>query len=187
MEKYFRILNYLFISCLFAACIENSVEPPLAPENNLSEFEKSMTGTWQYLRIIAAGDEFVYADLNTEPGKVLTSSALGKRAELERRRINYSKDKTYQLRWVDRGNYELGTDGDPNWQPNYGFWYHDLATDSVYHNYGLHYQIGYKITINGNVMERRSIRYMSSDFTDGFGRIWEKGEKVEFVEQFYKL
>lgn len=169
------------------SCDYNSVEPPINPESNLSDFEQSLLGTWQYLDIKTANATHTYADANSEPGSDLLRSFIGIRAELERRRVNYSRDRMYQLRWIDRGNYELGTEGDPNWQPNYGSWYHDPATDSVTHNIGLHYSIKYKITINGDLMERVSLRYMSSENDNRLNRNWQQGDSILFVENFIRL
>lgn len=189
MVKYIKILSLIAASALLNSCNNNTVEPQGSPDADLSDFEKSMTSTWKYLQIETEGVIYKHADRYLEPGGQGLVSTQGKRTELDRRRINYSSDKTYQLLWVDRGNYELGAANEPNWQPNFGFWYYYPETDSVIHNYGLHYQIKYKITVDGNLLTRKSIRYMSSENSpaNGLNRPWQKGDRVEFVEKFARV
>ena len=112
MVKYINKFSLLIAVILFISCKNNTVEPQGSPDAHLSDFEKSMTSTWRYLQIETEDVIYKHADRYSEPGGLGLVSTQGKRTELERRRINYSIDKTYQLLWVDRGNYELGTEND---------------------------------------------------------------------------
>lgn len=184
MVKHISILSLIFLS-LSLGC-EQSQQGFTSPKNNLSEFENNLVGTWQYVRIEVAGNEFNYADAFTEPGLLLLTS-LGQRSELDRRMINYSADKLYQLRWTDRGKYQLGTEGEDNWQPNFGYWYYNTESQQLIHNEGLFYSTEYTINFSGGFMTRVSERVMSSDFDASNGRVWNKGEQLSFKEVFVRV
>ena len=148
------------------------------PQANLSAKELLLTRTWRYDHVVARDQGFRFATANMELGS--NKAALGgNRSDLFRRRIRYFADGTYQLQWIERGDYDLGTEGDPNWQPNYGFW--ELKGDSLIHNQGLYYKQGYKIELTDSTFSRQSIRYMSSklDFV-----AWQAGDWVDQTEYF---
>jgi hypothetical protein len=183
MVKLIRVLAIVLLSG-FLGC--ETQEGFTSSDNNLSDFENSLIGNWQYVSIEVAGNQFNYADQFTEPGFLLLTS-IGQRAEIERRMINYGADKLYQLRWTDRGKYQLGTEGDSNWQPNFGYWHNVPETNRVFHNEGLYYSVEYTISFSNNLMTRVSARVMSSDFDAGNGRLWNKGDTVTFKEVFQRI
>ena len=184
MEDYIKLL--LVSSALFVAVTACQNTPVPEPIDNLTGFEKSLVGSWRYHEIEINGMKYQHADYFLEPGTKIVST-IGKRTELSRKLVNYAPEKTYQLRWVDRGNYQLGTEGELNWQPSYGSWYHNPETDSVIHNIGLFYSVAYKITINSFQMTRISKRVMASDYDMFLGRPWDKGDTVVFREVFYRV
>ena len=184
MEEFIRKQVLLWsIALLILGC--NSIDQ-IKPESSLSEIEQSMVGNWRYLEIEANGSIYYFADYYLEPGTQIVTT-IGQRTALTRKYINYSDVKTYQLRWVDRGNYQLGTDGEANWQPNYGSWTYDEESDSLVHNKGLYYNVKYKVSVNGNRMTRTSLRVMTSDYDEFLGRTWNNGDTVLFREKFIRV
>lgn len=177
MVRYFNILLVLLSSTLLN-CTE---DPEINPEvNPLSAKEALLSQKWQYALIRVQGITTVIAEPNSEP--VVNMSSV--RQEIKRRWISYARDKNYQLQWDDRGNYTLGTEGDPNWQPNFGYWHLTENEDSLIHNAGQHYETRYKITIEGNRMTRASRRYMSNNL-ENIGTIhWQEGDWLIYTEEF---
>lgn len=184
MGTYFRNLFIYSLAILIISCSSELVPNP-NDTGSLSEPESMLVGTWQYETISVSDEKYDYADEFNEPG--FLRSTLGSRADITRRRIRFSREKTYQVIWLDRGNYQLGTEGDPNWQPNFGYWDYNEETDSLYHNPGLYYQVAYKITNNGLHLTRITQRHMSSNQSSAFNRFWNKGDTVVFTEQFVKI
>ncbi len=143
-----------------------------------------LIGVWQYTSISVDGYDFLFASNNLEPGEYKDALG-GERAELARRHIKYFEDGTYQLQWADRGDYSLGTEGDPNWQPSFGYYQLNEAGDSLIHNKGLPYETFYLLSIDGKQMLRTSQRYMSENSTEyGSRDLWRRGNIVEFTEVF---
>lgn len=186
MEKYFRPIFLILI--ILGGCQQDATVPPVYSSLITSE-EQKMAGDWRYHAIYVKNisDPFTLADRFLTPawdpdndkGKAKTAAG-GERAILSRRGIFYSQEHTYQLRW-NRSEYQLGTYGDPNWQPDFGTW--QMKGDSLIHNSSMHYRIAYKISFSGNTMTRTSTRYMSDTYTSS---LWKKGDIVEFKEVFVR-
>ena len=170
---------------LFFGC-QSEPEPLPTTKAELSELEALLTGTWTYrqIDIVGSSASFVWADAVMELGFDYNAMG-GNRADLFRRNIHYSVDGTYQLRWTERGDYTLGTEGDPNWQPNFGYW--ELDGDSLIHNRGAWYEQRYFVTLSDSVLTRRHARYMSKGNADegGYlGAFWRPGEYLDQIEIF---
>lgn len=146
-----------------------------------------LVGVWQYSHVEVQGFSFPFADFVMEPG--YNKSGLGgERSVLDRRRIEYYPDGTYELKWVDRGDYRLGTEGDPNWQPSYGYYLVPENADSLYHNIGLTYEVGYTMLIEGDTLTRQHRRYMSADGFDNKGnQLWWKRNLRNYREVFIRV
>jgi len=155
------------------------VENPV-PENGYSDTEKKLFGTWQYQFIAVGNQEFTLAEFDLNPRKTKTSE----RQELFRRRIYYGDTFTYQLRFIDRGDYQLGTENTENFQPEFGAFVLDEENDSLIHNAGTVYETRYAFTLDasGKNFTRTSFRYMSGD-----GPNWNPGQYVIFKEVFTKV
>ncbi|MEQ8239854.1 MAG: hypothetical protein RIA69_11615 [Cyclobacteriaceae bacterium] len=173
-------LNFIGLLLALTACVE---EPEQLPNvnDNLSEEEAALVGTWQYVSIDANGVQFRIATAQMELSQD-KNAAGGNRAEIEKRRVYYAPDGTYQLRWLERGDYTLGTLDHPNWQPNFGFW--QLSNDTLYHNRGATHAQSYLITLSRDKLSRSSHRYMSEALT---GANWNAGDIVLQEEQFIKI
>ena len=114
------------------------------------------------------------------------------RSDIDRRRMYFSADKNYQTRWIDRGTYSLGTEGDPNWQPGFGYWQYDEGLELLICNKGLPYEFRYKVTIQSNGLEliRECDRFMSSSYNNpnnSSDPSWSRSETVKYVETFVKI
>ena len=180
----YRILKSLAINalliCFLSACEKDE---EIVPSTNPSP----LIGLWQYSVIDVDGYSFSLASNTLEPGE--NKDALGgERAELARRYIKYFEDGTYQLQWADRGDYNLGTVGDLNWQPSFGYYQLNENGDSLLHNKGLPYETLYILSFDGSQMIRTSQRYMSENSSQysNFNR-WRRGNIVEFTEVFEVL
>ena len=126
MDKY----NKHFVSLFLIVLLSCESAPESIPEINgsLTETERMLTGTWRYDYLNIGGNKYLKADPLMEIS--LLAEEAGNRADLFRRKIYYSPNKTYQLQWDERGDYELGTYGDPNWQPNFGYW--EIRNEDAY-------------------------------------------------------
>lgn len=97
-------------------------------------------------------------------------------------------DGTYELKWVDRGDYQLCTDGDPNWQPSFGYFRSASNLDSIIHNSGLPYQEAYKISLDGDTLVREHRRYMSIDAIEHNNlAYWSAGQYLNYREVFVRV
>ncbi len=177
MDAYKKITAIVLAGLLICSCAE---EPAILPDplDNLSEKERSLLGNWRYQGITIQDIDFPFASFALEPSRD-QNDAGGVNSQLQRRGVNYSMERTYQLRWVDRGTYELGTEGDPNWQPNFGSW--QISGDTLIHNPGLAYETKYLLGITGDFITRYSMRYMSSN-----GETWSPEDTVLFIERFVR-
>lgn len=179
-----RSIKLLVLVLILAACQDD--EEVSAPEPR-----KAMVGLWQYDHIIVE-DILVtpFADNKMEPGS-FKGNLGGERAEINRRRVRYYEDGTYQLLWLDRGAYELGTDGDPNWQPSFGMYRTNQGEDSLIHNSPLFYAQAYSLSFNGDTLIRTSYRYMSSNSRDNnsgaSANLWRSGDTVKYQEVFHRV
>lgn len=173
-------IKYLALALIVVACGTN---PEPLPDFNaeLTDQEKLLVGTWQYEQVVANGVQFRLATYEMELSQD-KNNAGGNRSELKKRRIHYSSDGTYQLRWVERGDYALGTEGEPNWQPNFGYW--QIVDDSLYHNRGTTYKKSYAILIVSNTLERSTLRFMTQR---NLGANWDQGDTVPQTEYFIKI
>ena len=171
------------LALLLVSCAEDSIDLPEEPK----KISNPVLGTWQYVDVEVEGIHYPFANLVMEPG--FNKSGLGgERAELERRRIQYFADGTYELKWVDRGDYQLGTDGDPNWQPSYGNYRLSAEEDSLYHNKGLDYEVAYTLSRSGDTLMRRHRRYMSKDGFNGSGvQVWWVANRRNYTETFVRV
>ena len=157
---------------LITGCEVSDVQPKY---EHLTDIESMLAREWRYDRIEINGDIYRAA---TEQMEIVTFD-VSLRDHLIRRKIAYLETKTYQLKWVDRGEYMLGTDGQPNWQPSYGAWSFNAVGDSLFHNKGTAYEVGYKISLSEREFTRTSERYMSIS-----GPTWNAGDEVLFIEFF---
>ena len=167
----FSKLSILLI-ILIVGCEVADVQPKY---EHLTDIESMLVREWRYDRIEINGGIYRAATGQLE---IVTNDA-SLRDHLIRRKIVYLDTKTYQLRWVDRGEYMLGTDGQPNWQPNFGAWRISSSEDSLFHNKGTDYEVGYKISLSEEEFTRTSVRHMSSP-----GPTWNAGDEVIFREVF---
>lgn len=174
-----RLILAILLMPLFSC--EKEEEPIIIEDQN------PLIGIWQYREIIVNDYGYYLASNTLEPGQYKDNLG-GERAELARRYIQYFADGTYQLQWADRGDYSLGTEGDPNWQPSYGYYQLNEAGDSLYHNKGLPYECHYSIKWENEQMYRSSRRYMSTNSTE-YSPLdrWRRGNIVEFVEHFQSV
>lgn len=181
MVRYIKLFSLLFI---LGACTEDT-------DVSAPEPIPAIVGLWQYDHIIVE-DILVtpLADNKMEPG-TFKGNLGGERAEINRRRVRYYEDGTYQLLWLDRGAYELGTDGDPNWQPSYGMYRCNAGEDSLFHNLPLHYQQAYALSFEADTLIRTSYRYMSSysrnNNNGAATNLWREGDIVKYQEVFYRI
>lgn len=179
----YRVWVWFMLAGLLAGCTESPVPPD--PLEQLSEKELQLIGQWRYVQVEVKGLIFELADARMEPG-FNKADLGGERAEVDKRRIFYAPEKTYQLRWSDRGNYTLGTEGRDNWQPNFGYWHLNENEDSLFHNYGTPAMTGYAISFSGNDFRRTSRRVMSSSLVNNGIIYWEEGDVVTYTEVFRK-
>lgn len=177
MEKFFN--PFILILLIFTGCADDPAPLPDI-DSGLTEEELQLSRTWQYNFINAdTEEEFVYATSQMEPSKN-RNTAGGNRSDLFRRRIRYFTDGTYQLQWSERGDYSLGTEGDPNWQPSYGYW--ELNGNQLIHNKGLPYETTYTVNVTQDEFIRTHNRYMSVPFSNNGQVIWSRGEYVTYIE-----
>lgn len=177
--------KYLLVLLIFlGACAES--DSPIEPSP-----AKGIVGLWQYEYLVVADSlETPFANNRMEPG-TYKGTLGGERAEINRRQVRYFKDGTYQLLWLDRGSYQLGTEDSPNWQPSYGLYQVSAGDDSLWHNAPFYYAYPYSIRIDGDTLIRTSQRYMSSNSRDfsgaPFQSLWNSGDRVEYKEVFIRL
>ena len=153
---------------------------------NINEFEKKLIGDWRYEYIEVNGIRMEFADENLNASNSKSAIYGGERSVLSRRWINYSVERNYQLRW-NRSTYQLGTDGDPNWQPNFGAWELNETGDKLIHNKGQAYSVTYTLSFSNNrgyeQLIRISERYMSLNSLSP-QNAWKAGDVVTFMEVF---
>ena len=172
-----NLTKALCLTILLYSCVEDPEELPEVNEFRTAE-EELLTQTWQYEEIEAADSRYNLASSKMELGS--DRNALGgNRADISKRRIVYYSNGTYQLKWIERGDYSLGTEGDPNWQPNFGTW--ELTENTLTHNKGFYYETAYTIALSESNLLRTSTRFMSEQL---IGARWESGEYVQQTEIF---
>ena len=171
------LIRYFSIVMLLGSCIE---QPDELPEINAfrTETELSLIKTWEYQHIDVSDSRYTLANSRMELGSDRNRLG-GNRADIRKRRIVYYDNGTYQLKWIERGDYSLGTDGDPNWQPNFGSW--ELHGNRLIHNKGHYYETEYTVSITDDSFSRTSIRYMSEQL---IGARWEIGDEIQQTEVF---
>lgn len=180
METYFKLLLILSSLAILACESPDPAEIP-AVNSDLSSIELSLVNIWKYDSIIGA-DTASYRVANGQLEVGINRNGLGgNRADLFRRRIRYFKNRTYQLQWTERGEYSLGTDGDANWQPNFGFWH--MNGDTLIHNPEMFYETKYLIQIESDVLIRSSERIMSGCGPCSF----QNGDTISFKEYFQRV
>lgn len=170
----------LLLAVLIAACDETPIQEISDQLSILNTYEQKMLGEWQYKTINVNGNPYDNATAQNTPKKY-ADPGFGERERLNRRWIYFAADGTYQLRW-NRSNFELGSEGDPNWQPSFGYWQITDTGDTLIQNKGLPYETRYKLFIGDNNMSRSTSRYMSESF-DG---AWLVGDHVNFNENFVR-
>ncbi len=173
-------IKTLLLICLFL--VSCSQEPDELPnwEESLTENELLLVGTWDYESINVAGEYKPFASPEMEVyGN--RGAVGGNRADLFRRKIQYAMDGTYQLQWVERGDYVLGTEGDPNWQPSFGSW--QLIDNTLIHNPGQYYEARYDVSLSQTNFTRSAYRFMSAP---GENNRWLIGDTIMYVENFRK-
>lgn len=173
MERSFKIIIILFL----LACSEDPTELPVI-NDGLTELERQLVGTWQYEKVIVSGREYFFADSQMELGTNRNQLG-GNRADLIRRKIVYYSNGTYQLKWSERGDYTLGTEGESNWQPSFGNW--QIIGNTLIHNRGFFYETRYTLLFNGSQMTKISDREMTKAH---FGAFWLENETVTQTEIF---
>ncbi len=178
------MVNYSKFSVLILFFVFSCTEQPESlPELNVSKSaeEQLLIGTWVYESVEAKGIEYLFANSRMELGN--NRNALGgNRADLFRRQIVYFDNGTYQLKWAERGDYSLGTNGEDNWQPNFGSW--ELNGDILTHNAGFYYETQYMISISESKFARTSDRQM---LEANQGAFWAVGEIVMQKENFRRI
>lgn len=181
MANYSKLLVLL---CLLSAC-------ELDQNKSISEPKPmGIVGTWQYHELFVADVmRTPFANNRMEPG-IWKGDLGGERAEINRRQIRYYEDGSYQITWQDRGAYELGTEGTPNWQPSFGIFRLTADGDSLYHNVIQPNEYHYAIELRGDTLIRTSLRYMSTYSSQysgsSFNDIWEIGDYVKYQEIFIR-
>lgn len=181
MANYSRILVLL---CLLSAC-------ELDQNSSLAEPKaEGIIGTWQYHELFVADVmRTPFANNLMEPG-IWKGDLGGERAEINRRQIRYYEDGSYQITWLDRGAYELGTEGTPNWQPGFGTFRLKADGDSLIHNALTPSAYDYAIELKGDTLVRTSLRYMSSYSSQFSGSFytgaWNVGDYVKYQEIFVR-
>jgi len=179
MGSNIKILIFFLIVTL--AC---EPAPELIPDysENLSEEKKAILGTWRYEYVAVGSTKFEFAD-NTMELSLGAGDVGGNRAFLFRRRIAYLPDGTYQLRWIERGDYQLGTEGDPNWQPSFGYW--EIIDGKLVHNPKTFYETVYEYSVSESALRKTFERYMSLEYIN-LGA-WNAGDTVRQSEVFIKV
>lgn len=176
MERYFKIIIIL----LLFACSEDPTELPVF-NDGLAEVEEQIVGTWQYEKVMVSSREYFFADSQMELGTNRNQLG-GNRSDLVRRKIVYYSNGTYQLKWSERGDYMLGTEGENNWQPSFGNW--QIIDNTLIHNRGFFYETRYSLAFSGNQMTRTSDREMTQAH---FGALWLVNETVTQTEIFNSI
>jgi hypothetical protein len=174
MERYINNI-YLLLLIVIIGC-NKEAEPAVNYTEDLSDVEQKLIGEWVYEYIQINNDIFSYADNYSTPGKNKGDLG-GERAVLTRRWIYYSAERTYQLRW-NRSEYQLGTDGEPNWQPNFGTW--TISENSLIHNDNFEYSTAYTLELKNEKLYRTSNRIMSASYDNK----WAVGDTVTYKEVF---
>ena len=150
MEKYFRLL---IVFSLIAGCRQDPEELP-AMNEELAGPEALMAKTWRYEDVVINFNE------SQTLSSVMEPTSFNSRSILNKRKVVYDKAGYYQLQWDNRGEYALGTLGDPNWQPSTGYW--DILGDTLIHNKGQTFETKYYLEVGENAMTRTHLRYMSN-------------------------
>lgn len=176
MVNSIRIL-FIVVGMIGYGC-SNDAEVLPNPNDLLSEKEILLCRSWAYVSVQVSDREYTHADPNMELGTDRAQLG-GNRADLIRRYIVYHTNGTYQLKWAERGDYQLGTIDTENWQPNFGYW--QLDGDMLIHNPGLFYETEYSIDVTEKTFSRTSSRYMNEAFQ---GAVWSVGETVTQTELF---
>lgn len=178
MENYSKVAMLLLI--MLFACQD---DPESLPDVNSSQSiqEQLLSTRWVYERVVARGTDYFFANGRMELGN--NRNALGgNRADLVRRQIQYDENGTYQLKWAERGDYALGTEGEANWQPDFGSW--ELRGDTLVHNSNFFYETKYVISLDDISFSRTSFRLMVEA---NQGAQWTRGEVVQQTEVFKRM
>ena len=182
--------NYiLFVGCLLIFTTCDEIEPtPHTPKASSELEDLLISSTWYYSYIYVESRKYWYeqATENLEPLGV-GAGVSSFRDLINKRGIVYSKDGTYQLIWDPRGDYDLGTPGDENWQPRFGSYELDEASMTLTHNKGLPDETVYSITLDEEGFIRTSKRVMSEDAFRQTGFLnpdYKRGDEVVFIEWF---
>ena len=180
MANYYKII-ILTLFVVFGSCETPEPEEIPSVNSDLSNIELNLINIWQYDSIVGDSNRrFIVANGQLEVG-INRNGLGGNRADLFRRRIKYFNNKTYQLQWTERGEYDLGTENEPNCQPNFGFWH--IEGDTLIHNSGMFYETKYHIQIEGKNLIRSSIRFMSGCETC----YYLQGDVIPFIEYFQRV
>lgn len=191
MESFIKYSLPVALLLWLTSCIEEPQNTP-DPIDALTDMEEKLVGNWVYDHILIesiSNPEFFppihnHTTNRLEPRFSDLNGNGGEGARLFRRLVEYDKEKIYQLQWLNRGEYELGTEGDPNWQPNFGYWKINESNEGVFlvHNNASPYETRYRIIgVDENKLVRQSVRYMSEA-----GHIHEIGDSVLFTETFIR-
>ncbi len=178
------LLCFTFVSC------EESVDAPRYTVDQ-TDVEALLTSTWKYKALYVDGEYFIAADSVMNPAKGDLNRFGGARAYLFRREIQYREDGHYQLLWEDRGQYALGTHGDPNDQPNFGSWRIDesSAQHRLIHNAFTDQETVYTIELTDTSFVCSHIRYMSRSSSEcgAVQAYWDADSYVHYVEHFVRV
>jgi len=180
--------NYLFYFLLITglglfSCEENTI--PDTPRG-ISEKKSLLTNTvWRYQLVFIDNEIFTYsqADQTMEP---FCGAVRAIRDLVFKRRINYTDDNSYQLLWENRGEYNLGTEGDENWQPRFGGYKFIEEENILIHNPNLPTETIYQIELSEDQLIRTSLRTMSKGSPNCCGLYpdYNAGDEVLFIEKF---
>jgi len=177
---HFRVLFFVSVSTVVFSC-----NPEVQPHERarLSDLEDQIVGSWRYSSIQVNGSSYSKADQIMEP---FGGGVESLRDLIDKRGITYSADKAYQLRWTTRGDYQMGSDSGPNWQPFIGYWNFNATGDSLIHNNNQGFEVRYGIRFSRNTLIRTSIRTMEMDEQNTNNPSWKKGDQVIYTEFFRK-
>ena len=176
MGNFNHNLILLITIIVSTACSNKDVTPDqrVQPEGDLAILTSK---TWRYLSIAGTDWSTTLADQNMEP--LCEEGSLDKL--VAKRRIRYSIDGTYLISWEALGEYDLGTEGDPNWQPRFGSYIFLEDEKKLIHNPNQDNQIEYNVDLSEDLFIRSSNRYMSksSSCSD-----YQSGRLIYFEETF---
>ena len=182
-----RLIYIFFLGSITLHGCNDEIELTGVNSYERSEKERLLSDVqWRY---VTNGIKFQRFGGDVQPWNMFDEylepvGGLAFRNRITKRGVKYDLEMMYQLRWSNRGEYNLGYPESSNWQPKVGTWKLDDTGNILIHNPHMEFEQRYTILeLTSNKFVRVHQRFMRTSLNQGSVQ-FPAGTIVTFIEEF---